>query len=474
MELILAAIIGIAVGSLAVYAIMRARNSATLSLLENERAERRASTEACEARLAAAKSETEIAVSRAKVEADAALATMKSESQAALDKAKAEADAALVEAKADARKQLEETRHEAEKRRVADLAELAESYKMQLNLFREELKNTTENMLKERSRELQTNNATQLDTLFKPVRENIEQMQQSIRENRETAVKNQSSLEATIRQMHTQTLNLGQQADRLSNALSRQNKIAGNWGELILTEILESQGLQQGVHFDVQSTLRGSEGNTLHHEETGSRLVPDVVLHLADNRDLIIDSKMSLTAFIDYQNAEDETARIEALSRHIESVKSHVRELSAKRYNDYVSKPRVSADFVLMFVPIEGALQLALSASPELWRDAFEKKVFIVGGQTLIAALRIIDLTWVNVRQERNTQKIMDEAAKLIDRVNQFYDRFRAVGDRLRDAVAAYDSVTDKVKDGKQSILLAGRNLEALGARGKKSLPSEF
>lgn len=384
---------------------------------------------------------------------------------------KAEAANIIARQKAEAREALETTKKEADNRRTKEIADLKQSYEQQMRLFKEEMKTATDALLKERSSALQSANTEQMEVLFKPLKDNIERMEKSIVDNREAQARNTESIEKTMEQMMQRTTDLGMQADKLSNALQRKNKTAGNWGELILTELLESQGLQQGIHFDAQQSMKDELGHSLRNEDSGARMIPDVVLHLADYRDVIIDSKMSLTAFTDYQNAETEDERKAAATRHLESVRAHIKELSAKKYNEYVKKPRICSDFVIMFVPLEGALQLALNEAPELWREAFDKHVFIVGGQTLIAALRIIDLTWVNVQQDRNTQKIMEEARKLVDRVAQFYAQFELVGKKLTEAQEVYRSVQDKVKDGRQSIIGAGHTLEDLGVRGKKVLP---
>lgn len=389
--------------------------------------------------------------------------------------------AAMLEAERESRKsdkseyeqRLKSLKTDYEHRMDKNLADLRGSYEQQIALFREQITNISRRAMQESSRDLFMLNSKQMDSIVQPLNDNISRMEQTMARNNESSVKRHASLEQTIQHMVAQTVELGEQADRLSNALLHKNKTTGNWGELVLNELLESQGLLKGVHFDAQYTLRDVDGRAIINDTTGARMIPDVVLHLADNRDVIIDSKMSLTAFVDYRNAETDEERKQAIARLIASMRGHVRELSGKQYQDYVKKPRVSAGFVVMFVPIEGALQLALAESPELWREAFDKKVFIVGAQTLIAALRIIDLTWVNVKQERNTQAVMEEARKLVDRVQQFYDRFQDVGRRISDVKEAYDRVSDKVSDGKQSILASGRALEDLGVRGKKQLSAE-
>lgn len=342
----------------------------------------------------------------------------------------------------------------------------------QHELLRAQFTAISEQMLKQRSAELQNTNRAHMEQIFAPLRDNLTRMEQAMKDTQLTSARNTASVEKSIQLMMDQASALGKEADRLSNALQHQNKVAGNWGELVLTELLESQGLQKGVHFDVQETLRDWQGNPLRNEDTGSKMVPDVILHLADNRDVIIDSKVSLKAFTEYQNTDDSEQKQAAASRVVESLKNHVKGLSGKNYSKYITKNRAQIDFVIMFVPIEGALQLALNTESDLWRDAFEKKVFIAGTQTLIAGLRIIDLTWVNVQHERNTQKIIDEARKLIERVERFHARFMTVGKKLRETQEAYDDVKSIVSDGKQTILSAGRAMEQLGVRGKKALPN--
>lgn len=362
-------------------------------------------------------------------------------------------------------------REASQHQRESDMEQLRKSCDEQLKLVREQATNATAELLKMRSQELQASSTSQIEALLKPFQQHIEIMQKSINDSREAIGKSTAGFESSMKQMIERTNDIGQQADRLSNALQHKNKTTGNWGELILTELLESQGLQRGVHFDIQQTLRDSDGNTLTNDETGARMIPDVIVHLADNRDVVIDAKASLTAFVDYQNAENEVDKAAAAQRHIESVRSHVKELIGKKYQDYILPPHTSAGFTIMFIPNDGALQLVMSEAPSLWREAFEKNVFIAGSQTLVAALRIIDLAWVNVQQNRNTQRIIDEARKLIDRVERFYELFQKAGTKLNEATQLYHDMAEKVYNGRQSIVGAGKNLEELGVKGKKALP---
>ena len=369
--------------------------------------------------------------------------------------------------------ELQQLRKDLEQQRQRELEETQRSYEENLQYFKSTIKADTEKLLIERSESLQKSNNQQMESILKPLKDNIDSMQQSITNHRESQAKNTENITQSIKQMMDRTIEIGTQADRLSNALQSKNKTMGNWGELVLTRLLESQGLQEGIHYDAQPTLRDKDGKAILNEESNKRMIPDIILHLADNRDVIIDAKVSITAFADYQNALTEDEKNEAARRHIESIKNHVKELSSKRYNDYIVAPRICSDFVIMFVPHEGAMQLLMASDPQLWNEAFNKhKVFIVGGQNLIAATHIIELTWRQVLQDRNTQKVMEEASKLIDRVRTFYERFLAVESSLQEAQKNFDSLRDKVLTGKQSIMTSARSLESLGVKGKKALPA--
>ena len=204
-------------------------------------------------------------------------------------------------------------------------------------------------------------------------------------------------------------------------------------------------------------------------------MIPDTILHYPDGKDAIIDSKVSLTAFVDYQNAETDEARAEALQRHLRSVRQHVAELARKDYSAYIKPPRQALNYVIMFVPNEGALQLALAGAPELWREAFSKGVFITGEQNLTAALRIIQIAWTQVQQAQNQEAIYGTARMLLDRVADFIVHFENVGQKLQDASEVYRKAADKLKDGRLSVVGAANKLIKLGAKAspKKTIPEE-
>lgn len=238
---------------------------------------------------------------------------------------------------------------------------------------------------------------------------------------------------------------------------------------------MAGQGLTEGIHYEKQVTLRDNAGRALRNEESGRRMVPDTILHYPDGKDAIIDSKVSLTAFVDYRNATTDEERTDALTRHLKSLRQHVAELARKDYSSYIQPPRQSLNYVIMFVPNESALQLALYNDGTLWREAFAKNVFITSEQNLMAALRMIQLAWAQRLQAQNQEKIIETGRMLLDRVADFFKSFDDMGQRLSDASEQYRKAYDKLRYGRQSVVGASQKLLKLGVpkSPKKTLPDE-
>ena len=236
---------------------------------------------------------------------------------------------------------------------------------------------------------------------------------------------------------------------------------------------MESQGLKRGIHYDTQAYIRDAAGNII-HTESGSTMRPDVILHLDQRREVIIDSKVSLTAFMDYANANTQEERKRLLKAHIDSLKAHVRELSTKDYSAYIKPPKARMDYVIMFVPHSAALWTALNAQPDLWRNAMAQNVFIADEQTLFAALRIINLTWTQIAQAQNHEKVYALANEMLERVGQFMKKYDAIGQALKRATQAYEEGGNKLAPTGQSILTTCAKLQKLGAKqsDKNPLPS--
>ena len=335
-----------------------------------------------------------------------------------------------------------------------------------------QMRDATDEMLKKRQEEFATSSNTSLGQIVNPLKETIDKMKEAMKEN---TIK-QTEIGGEIK---TQALNMMRQseaaknsADELTRVFRHAGRVQGNWGEIILDELLESQGLTRGVHYEIQSAIRDSSGDVVRNVDDHS-MRPDVILHLDQKRDVIIDSKVSLTAFMDYVNAEDEVDRQRYLKAHVESIRKHVKELSTKDYSSYVKPPKVRMDYVIMFVPNTGALWTAITAQPDLWRNAMDNNVYIADEQTLFAALRIINLTWTQITQAQNHEKVYELANELMDRVGQFMGKYKNMGDALSKALKAYEEGEKKLQPGGQSILQTCGKLQKLGAKqsAKNPLP---
>ena len=252
----------------------------------------------------------------------------------------------------------------------------------------------------------------------------------------------------------------------------------GNWGEMILEEILKRSGLQRGIHYECQEVLKDDAGRMLQND-ANNRMRPDVIVHYPDGKDVIIDSKVSLSAFTNYVNETDEAAKAKALKAHLQSVRNHVTELVRKNYPAYIEKMHHEAvDFVIMFIPNEAPHQIAMQEDPTLWREAFRQKVLIVSPVNLMALLQIIQIAWTRADQERNQQEILKTAGTLLDRLYSFYEEFDSVGEQLERAQNSFRKATGRLKggDGKHSVVLSGEQLKKLGVRMKKekNLPPDL
>ena len=327
-----------------------------------------------------------------------------------------------------------------------------------------QLKSTTEEMLKQRQEELQQSNSSHMKQIVDPLKESIQKMETALKENKSTQETSTEAIKEKIATLVSTTLRVSDSAERLSNALTAENKTQGNWGEQKIEALLGAIGLEKGLEYDAQEYLRDANGMIIVSPETASRMQPDIILHLDETRDLIIDSKVSLNAFVDYTNAPDDEARNIALAAHLRSVRNHVKELAKKNYAAYVQAPRQSVDFVMMFIPVDAALQLALVSDPTLWREAMNQGVFIVGEQNLYAALRAVQVTWTAIKQNANNKAICDTAEELINRVGDLLERVQDLGKKIDKVNEAYDAVNDKAQKG-QSVLTSAHKLVKLGAK---------
>jgi DNA recombination protein RmuC len=387
----------------------------------------------------------------------------------------------IAEAKADAKEQIETVKAECDKRIAEALAAQDKRHeqatKAQQELFDEtmakvtaQVKSATDDMLKQRQKEFAESSNSNLGQIVTPLRETIEKMKQTMSESTLKQTELSSEMRVNLENMMKHSAAAKQSADELARVFKHRTKVQGDWGERVLSELLESQGLTPGVHYDTQATIRDAAGNVV-KTDTGGNMRPDVILHIDSDRDIIIDSKVSLTAFMDYINAEDEDERQKHLKGHIESIQKHVKELSKKDYSSYIKAPKVKMDYVIMFVPHTGALWTALNAQPDLWRKAMEQNVFIADEQTLFAALRMISLTWTQIVQTENHEKVYELANELLERVGMFMKSYDNIGDAIKKAQKAFEEGEKKLSPSGQSILQTCSKLEKLGAKQNRKHP---
>ena len=342
-----------------------------------------------------------------------------------------------------------------------------------LKLVQEQLNTTTERLLKQRSEELDTNNRSQMTSIIAPLKEVMVEMKKSMDDNRDSFNRNTASLSEQLKQMHATTTNLGAEAEKLSKALQTGPKIQGDFGELKLNDLLDKFGFTKGLEYDVQYTMRDSKGNVIRNDDSANKMRPDVILHYPDHKDVIIDSKASLTAFINYVNAETDEERKIYLDEHVKSVRRHVDELSAKNYGKYSIEGGTTLDFVIMFIPQEAAMQLAVSADTTLWNYAFEHNVIITGEQNLFSLLRLLQIAWTQQHQAENQEKVFDTASALIERVQLFVERFEKIGTDIEGLHKSFDEA-NKAMNGARGFIGSAHKLVDMGAKvnpKKKKLP---
>lgn len=453
-----------------------------LDIAKREASERLEATKAeAQQQLEATKKEASEQLEATKKEASEQLAKTKAEAQQQLEAVKKEASEQLEATKKEASDLLAKTKAEAEAQQQKALAEKDAAWndimKGQEQRFNEtmarmseQMKNATADMLKDRQKEFADSSNQQLGQIVNPLRETIDKMKQTMADTTLKQTEMSSVLKDNIERSMQQAMAAKKSAEELAHALKHGSKVQGDWGEAVLDELLTSQGLVRGIHYDTQAVIRDAQGNTVHTDD-GATLRPDVILHLDQRREVIIDSKVSLTAFLDYANADNEADRQRFLKTHIDSLQKHVKELSTKDYSAYVQPPKVRMDYVIMFVPHTGALWTALNAQPDLWRKAMEQNVFIADEQTLFAALRIISLTWTQIRQAENHEQVYRLANEMLDRVGQFMKKYTAIGKALKTATTAYDDAERKLQPSGQSILQTCAKLQKLGAKQSDKNP---
>ncbi|MCD7714567.1 MAG: DNA recombination protein RmuC [Prevotella sp.] len=379
----------------------------------------------------------------------------------------------LDEAKAENERQLEALKEE----QKAQTELMEKQWQGQLALLREQFTTASEKELKARTIELSALNTEQLSKILTPLNERIAQMKEAVDRNRQIQTEATSRLDTAISLTTKQTEKLGKTTDNLVNALSHDNKYQGGFGEMQLRQLLENMGFVRGTQFEEQVTIRDDSGETVYHDLTGSRMQPDVILHFPDKRDIIIDAKTSMTAFLRYgDNSLSDAERQQALRDHVAAIKAQVRSLSRKDYWQQYNRKGIQLDFVVMFIPSEGAYNLAMSQEPALWTNAINQGVFITGPQNLYALLRLLEMSWKQVAQVENQQNIINCADEIVRRVQLFSERFQKAASSLVKTQNCFDDLAKTLSPTGQSIINSANKLVSYGAREDtrhRALPRE-
>lgn len=345
------------------------------------------------------------------------------------------------------------------------MEERRQEMERQVEATKQELALRTQELLRQNADRLKQENAEHMTLLTTPLREAISEMRRALEDTTKHSAEDNASLRELLAQMMRSNREIGEQAELLANVLRRDSQAAGYMGEVILGDLLAAQGLVEGVHYESQPYLRDAKGRKARNEDTGSAMRPDFILHYPQGQDVVIDSKVSMAAYERYVNATDPEEKAKALKAHIQSVRKHVDELAGKDYSRYLDPGRQAVDFVLMFMPFESSLQLALANDPSLWHEAFQRKVFITSEQNLTAILHMIHVAWVQNQQAQNQRLVFGLAEQLIDRLGDFIKRYTALGERLEQAKRAFDDCGKKLYAGNQSVVKKAHELIDMGAK---------
>ena len=420
------------------------------------------------ARIEEAKQDAEKRLNEQKLASDKMLADQADASDKRIAELKLAHEQQLQQIKEASELQLAQAKEAAEQQIDALRQMNREQVENQLKLIKEQMQTTSEEVLKRRQEELGERNREQVSKIIDPLQQSLKDMQEALDKSKEQQSEALTRLDETIKVNMQKSAALGETADRLTRALTGEVKVQGNFGELKLKQLLEDLELKEGEQFDTQETLRDKAGNIAKGDD-GKGLIPDFILHFPNNRHVVVDSKMSLTDYERYMNAEDGTPeKTEYLKSHIASVRAQVKRLAKKEYSKYLPNGYNRLNFAIMYVPIEGALNLALFNDSTLWREAYDQGVMILGPQTMYMNLRVLEMMWTQVRQLSNQQAMMDAANTVIDRVQDFGMRFMDVESSMNDTIKKIAKLKITTADSGASIITAARNLLKAGAKENK------
>jgi len=357
-----------------------------------------------------------------------------------------------------------ESELDAERRISADkLAGIMQSAQDAKTTLSDQFKNLANDILEEKSKRFAEQNQQNLDTLLKPLQEKLTDFRKQVDDTYQSEARERFALKQEVEKLAGLNIKMTDETRALTNALKGESKTQGDWGELVLETILENSGLRKGEEYLVQDS---------HTIDDGSRLQPDVVIRLPESKHLVIDSKVSITAYTRYIQAEDDATKTAELNSHVLSIKQHIQGLSAKNYQDLYGVG--SIDFVLMFIPIEPAFLAAMRHAPDIYQEALKKNIVMVCPSTLLATVRTVAHLWRQEHQNRNAQEIARQCAMLYDKFVGFVEDLDKVGQRLEQAQVSYGDAIGKLKTGRGNLIRTAENVKKLGVKPNKSLPTKL
>ena len=409
-----------------------------------------------------------------------ALKSARSEKEQALALLRDSYERTLTELKDSHAREVSELKNSYEKSIAEQKKSHEDTLAQQLETVKAQVTAESEKMLKAREEELEKRARQTFEAITGGLDKNIKDMKEAFELNRKTHTETSQSLkenlENAVKHLREQTLSIGDKADSLADALRGRNKTQGNWGEIILDNLFTNEGMREGRDYDKEETLRDEHGQIVMNEDTSKRMRPDYILHYPDGNDVIVDSKVVLTAADDYFRATDEATKADAMARNLAAIKDQVKNLAKKDYSRYLNPGHKMLDYVIMFVPVYSALRLAYEADRNLWHDAYRQGVLITTEETLMPFLRMIRIAWTSHEQVANQQQIISTAETILARVSDFCTAHAKMGKKLEEAMDQYEACDKKIRDRGQSIVGAANKLIQLGVprNAKKLLPGEI